>query len=142
MIRGVIAGLLLVLAGAAAALEPVAYHDAAEEARFRALAQELRCVMCQNQSLADSNAPIAQDLRKQILVLMRQGQDDAQIKDYLVQRYSEFVLYRPPLEPATWPLWFGPLAVLLIGAGVVAAIVRRQARRAPAAPPAEDDQEW
>ena len=120
---------------------PLRFHGAAEEARFHALTLQLRCVMCQNQSLADSNALIALQLRREVLELMRKGMSDAQIKDYLVQRYGEFVLYKPKLEGGTLLLWIGPAVVLLAGAGVVAAIVRR---RKPAANPAasDDGQEW
>ena len=118
---------------------PLQFQDAAEEARFHALAAELRCVMCQNQSLADSNAQIAYDLRAEVLQLMREGRTDAQIKQFLVQRYGEFVLYRPQVESGTWLLWFGPLLLVLVGGFVVARIVRRRAR-APVA--ADDAQEW
>lgn len=118
---------------------PLQFQDAAEEARFHALASELRCVMCQNQSLADSNALIALSLRHEVLELMRKGQTDAQIKDFLVARYGEFVLYKPRVEPDTWLLWLGPLALLMIGAGVVTVIIRK---RSPGALPADDRQEW
>ena len=118
---------------------PLEFRDAAEETRFHALAGELRCVMCQNQSLADSNALIALQLRREVLELMRQGRSDAQIKDYLVQRYGEFVLYKPRVEGRTWLLWLGPVLVLLAGAGAVAAIVRP---RKPASITADDGQEW
>ena len=153
-VRALLLGLLLALAAGAALAQagppptPIEFRDAAEEARFRELSVQLRCVMCQNQSLADSDAPIAHDLRQQVLALMREGRSDAQIKDYLVERYSEFVLYSPPVKPATWGLWFGPLLVLLAGAGVIIAIVRRHARALPTAPAdvagtkTEDDQEW
>lgn len=126
---------------AAADLAPPQFTDEAEQARFHHLTSELRCVMCQNQSLADSNALIALQLRREVLELMRKGMSDAQIKDYLVQRYGEFVLYKPRLEGGTLLLWIGPAVVLLAGAGVVAAIVRR---RKPAAKPAagDDEQEW
>ncbi|MFY2765130.1 cytochrome c-type biogenesis protein [Arenimonas sp. MALMAid1274] len=133
---------MMLLAGLAAAMEPIRFTDAAEEARFRALAAELRCVMCQNQSLADSNAQIAHDLRLQVLGLMREGRTDAQIKEYLVARYSDFVLYNPPVRPATWLLWFGPGLLLVGGAVVVAVVVRRRAAGAPASSPSEDSQEW
>ena len=120
---------------------PLQFHDAAEEARFHALTLQLRCVMCQNQSLADSNALIALQLRREVLDLMRQGKSDDAIKEYLVQRYGEFVLYKPRLEGGTLLLWIGPAVVLLAGAGVVAAIVHR--RKSPAATVAGDDgQEW
>lgn len=128
---------------------PLEFRDAAEEARFHALAAELRCVMCQNQSLADSNAQIAHDLRAEVLSLMRQGRSDDEVKQFLVQRYGEFVLYRPQVEAGTWLLWFGPLLLLLGGAGVVWRIVRARSRdAAPSAGPRGDadasrqEQEW
>jgi len=134
---------LLMLASLfAAAAAPIEFRDAAEEARFRALSAELRCVMCQNQSLADSNAQIAEDLRRQVLDLMREGKSDDEIKDYLVARYSDFVLYNPPVKPSTWLLWFGPALILLGGAAVLVAVVRRRAAAAPAVPPPNDSQEW
>ncbi len=129
-IRVMLALVLLAFAAAAFATEPTAYRSAAEETRFRALATSLRCVMCQNESLADSTAPIAHDLRREILDLMRAGKSNAQIRDYLVARYGEFVLYSPRVEPATWLLWFGPPLLLLIGLGTVIAIVRRRAAKA------------
>lgn len=119
---------------------PLHYRNPAEEARFHALADELRCVQCQNQSLADSNAQIAQDLRREILVLMQKGHSDAEIKHFLVERYGEFVLYRPLLESRTWLLWFGPLALLLTGIVLVVRRVRRQPR--DILPPTDDSQEW
>lgn len=119
---------------------PLAFHDRAEEARFRALVTELRCVMCQNQSLADSNAMVAQDLRREVLALMRQGRSDAQIEDYLVARYGEFVLYKPRVEERTWLLWFGPVALLLAGGLVVAFVVRRHAGGRAVVD--DDAQEW
>jgi len=121
---------------------PLQFRDAAEERRFHALVAELRCVMCQNQSLADSNAQIAVDLRREILQLMREGRSDAEIKDFLVARYGEFVLYRPPMDGKNLLLWFGPALVLLLGGWLVARIVR--GRAAPDAPstPADDEQEW
>lgn len=133
---------LITLGAVASAQQPIVYRDQAEEQRFRALTAELRCVMCQNQSLADSNAPIAVDLRNEVLDLMREGNSDAQIKHYLVERYSEFVLYKPPVRPMTWLLWFGPGLLILGGGILIAMIVRKHARNAPASPPADDHQEW
>jgi len=120
---------------------PLQFTDATEEARFHRLTAELRCVMCQNQSLADSNAQIAHDLRREVLDLMRQGKDDAQVKQFLVERYGEFVLYKPDVAPATYILWFGPLLLLLAGGVWVGRIVAKRAKQ-PA--PATDDteQEW
>ncbi|RBD96395.1 cytochrome c-type biogenesis protein CcmH, partial [Xanthomonas oryzae pv. oryzae] len=105
---------------------PLRYASAEEEARFHALTAELRCVQCQNQSLADSNAQIAQDLRREVLALMHEGRSDAQIRQFLVARYGEFVLYRPRVESRTWLLWFGPLLVLLLGVGAVVLVVRKR----------------
>ena len=139
-----LAALLLApgLAGAQAVRDatPLEFRDTAEERRFNALVSELRCVMCQNQSLADSNAQIARDLRNEVLELMRQGETDREIKDFLVARYGEFVLYRPQVESKTWLLWFGPALVLLAGGFVVAGLVRR--RSSVAAPQNDDEQEW
>ena len=119
---------------------PLQFTDAAEETRFHRLAAELRCVMCQNQSLADSDAQIANDLRREVLALMQQGRSDAEIKQFLVQRYGEFVLYRPEVSRATWVLWFGPLLLLLAGALVVWRIIVRRGSGKPV--PLDDRQEW
>lgn len=120
---------------------PLQFNDAAEEARFHKLTAELRCVMCQNQSLADSNAQIAVDLRHEVLDLMREGRSDQQIRDFLVARYGEFVLYRPRVSPTTWLLWFGPLLFVLVGGVVIRRLLRRD--RAATPPVADDDtQEW
>ena len=147
--RALQAGLLaLLLAGLSPAapaqvgtdVAPLQFNDAAEERRFRALVSELRCVMCQNQSLADSNAQIAHDLRREVLALMREGRSDAEVRDFLVARYGEFVLYRPRMDAATWLLWLGP-ALLLLGGGVaLARIVRRRSGRGAVAD--DDAQEW
>ena len=131
----------LLLAGMARALDPIEYQSPAEEARFKALAAELRCVMCQNQSIADSNAPIAHDLRMEVLRLMREGRSDEQIKQYLVERYSDFVLYQPPLRPGTWLLWAGPFLLLLAG-GVAMAMVIRRKQQQPADSANGGDGEW
>lgn len=140
---GLLAATLLALlfATRAFAIDPLPFENAAEEARFRALAAELRCVMCQNQSLADSNAMIAQDLRREVFELMREGRSDDEIKHFLVERYGEFVLYKPPVQGRTFLLWFGPLLVLLGGAAAVFVIVRKRAASAPPVPPASGD-EW
>lgn len=122
---------LLPVLCAAQAIQPLPFRDHAEEVRFQHLSAELRCPMCQNETLADSNAPIAHDLRRQVFEMMQAGKSDDEIKAYLVDRYSQFVLYKPPVEPSTWLLWFGPLALLAIGGIVVAVQVRRRARQAP-----------
>jgi cytochrome c-type biogenesis protein CcmH len=119
---------------------PLQFSDAAEARRFHALVAELRCVMCQNQSLADSNAQIAHDLRREVLALIRAGKSDPEIKDFLVARYGEFVLYRPRLAGKTWLLWLGPGLLLLGGGFAIARIVRRRASHGPIAN--DDAQEW
>ncbi len=120
-------------------IAPPQFRNAVEERRFHALAAELRCVKCQNQSLADSNAQVAHDLRAEVLELMREGRTDAEIETYLVQRYGEFVLYRPRVDASTWLLWFGPLALLAVGAVVIVRLARRR-RDAPLAH--DETQEW
>jgi cytochrome c-type biogenesis protein CcmH len=148
--RRIVCSLLLLPALALAAIDPLPFADQAEEARFRALAEELRCMVCQNQNLADSDAPLARDLRREVFDLMRQGLSDREIKDFLVQRYSQFVLYRPPVQSTTLLLWFGPVLVLLGGVVAVALIIRRRtralaaqggARERPAALP-ESEETW
>jgi cytochrome c-type biogenesis protein CcmH len=133
---------LLAFSFAARAIDPMPFADAAEEARFRALAAELRCVMCQNQSLADSNAMIAQDLRREVFDLMQQGKSDEEIKIFLTERYTEFVLYRPRVEPRTWLIWFGPAALLLAGAIAVIVIVRKRGGPKPPDGPPESEVDW
>ncbi len=119
---------------------PLQFRDTVEETRFHDLVSELRCVMCQNQSLADSNAQIAVDLRREVLDLMREGRSDPEVRDFLVARYGEFVLYRPRVSGTTWLLWFGPLLFALGGGAVVWRLLRR-GRNAP--PPGDDEtQEW
>lgn len=92
-----------------------AISDPAKEARLKSLAEELRCLVCQNQTLADSQAELAVDLRNQVKAMIDQDQSDAQIKRYLVDRYGDFVLYKPPMQGNTWALWAGPFALLLLG---------------------------
>ncbi len=100
--------------------------------RFKRLSEELRCLVCQNQTLADSNAELAVDLKRQIETLLTQGQSDAQIRDYMVARYGDFVLYRPPLQRTTWLLWFGPFG-MLAGGALIWWLVQRRNRLARAA---------
>lgn len=100
-------------------------QDSPNEERARHLAEHFRCVVCQNQSLADSNASLAADLRARIREQVEQGASDEEIQAYMVRRYGDFVLYRPPVKPVTWALWFGPFAVLTAGAIVMARFIRR-----------------
>ena len=113
---------------AAQAIDPLPFKDHAQEVRFQNLTRQLRCLVCQNENLADSNADLARDLRHEVFGLMQQGKSDEQIKQYLVDRYSDFVLYDPPVKPSTWLLWFGPGLFLLLGAAVVLVTVRKRGR--------------
>ena len=109
--------------------------DAQLDARVHALSQQLRCVVCQNQTLADSQAELAVDLRRQIREQLRAGAGDEAVKAYLAQRYGDFVLYDPPLTPSTGLLWFGPLLLLALAA---LAVVRSRLRRRAAAAPLDE----
>lgn len=102
--------------------------SAAEQSeRMKRLSEELRCLVCQNQTLADSNAELAVDLKRQIETLMREGRSDDDIRDYMVARYGDFVLYKPPVKRSTWVLWFGPFAMLASG-GLLWWLVQRRSR--------------
>ncbi len=101
-------------------------EDPVLEKRMIGLAENLRCLVCQNESLASSHAELAEDLRREVREQMAQGKDDQQIIDYLVARYGDFVLYDPPVKSYTVVLWFGPLAMLLIGVGVLVFQLRKR----------------
>lgn len=118
-------GLLLSL-GAPAAIDTHEFDSEAERQRFRTLTEELRCPKCQNQNIADSNAPIANDLRAEIYRMLDEGRSNDEIVEHLVLRYGDFVRYQPPLNAATLLLWFGPAALLLGGLGALLLIVRRR----------------
>ncbi len=102
-------------------------EDPILEARLKAMSHELRCLVCQNQTLADSDAPLAEDLRKEIRTQMREGKTDQEVVDYLVARYGDFVRYRPPVNNSTALLWFGPFILLLIGGFVLFRVLKKQA---------------
>jgi len=128
-----IAAAALALAGSARAVTPdEQLADPKLEARARALSQELRCVVCQNQSIDDSAAPLAHDLRVILRERLAAGDSDKQAVDYLVRRYGDFVLLRPPFQADTVALWLGPLAVLLLGGTGAALYMRGRARAAEA----------
>lgn len=109
------------------------------EARVLAIAEELRCLVCQNETIAASNADLAVDLRKQIRIKLTQGQSQRQILDFMVERYGDFVLYRPPLKPTTALLWIGPFALLALAATLMAINIRR--RREALAPLSDAESE-
>jgi cytochrome c-type biogenesis protein CcmH len=110
---------------------PLAHADAALDARLKALENQLRCLVCQNQTLAESNAPLAEDLRKEVRDLAANGRSDDDIRAYLVARYGDFVLYKPPVKPTTYVLWFGPFALLAAGFIAWWTLVRRRRRAEP-----------
>jgi cytochrome c-type biogenesis protein CcmH len=115
---------------------PAQSPGAALDARLKKLETELRCLVCQNQTLADSNADLADDLRREVRELAVAGKSDDEIKAYLVARYGDFVLYNPPVKPTTWVLWFGPFALAIGGAGLWWVILRRRAKTTASAPDA------
>lgn len=123
---------LLTLVAEAKEAVPMA-ADEAVEARMVAISDELRCLVCQNESLSGSRAELAQDLRREIRSLIKQGKSDAEIMDFMVDRYGDFVRYRPPLKATTYLLWFGPF-LLLVGAIVALVLhLRRRSRQVEAA---------
>jgi len=107
------------------------YEFSSEEnqARYKALTKELRCPKCQNQDIADSNAPIASDMRREVYRLLEDGQDDRTIVSFMVDRFGEFVSYKPKVKPATYLLWYGPWAILLLGVVVIALMAGRRATK-------------
>ena len=137
IVRVAIVALLIAGATAADKTDTPAPRDtvagmSALDARLKRLESELRCLVCQNQTLADSNADLADDLRREVRALALQGKSDEEIKAYLVTRYGDFVLYNPPVKPLTWILWLGPFALLAGGGAVWWVVLRRRARAEPA----------
>ena len=133
----------LIALGAAPALAIVAgeqLNDPVLEARARALGKELRCLVCQNQSIDDSNADLAKDLRRIVRERLVAGDSDGDIKSYLVSRYGDFVLLKPPFKAKTYALWLGPALILLLGGAGVAVYLRGQARQPETAAPLTDDE--
>ncbi|NQZ21005.1 MAG: cytochrome c-type biogenesis protein CcmH [Colwellia sp.] len=110
----------------ASPVDTYVFQDKVTEIRFNALNKELRCPKCQNQNLADSNSPIAADLRREVYELLQQGKADIEIVDFMVARYGEFVLYRPRVSSLTYILWYGPAGLLFVGVIVVVVILRRK----------------
>ena len=130
--------LILPLAYAGEAM-PVA-DDVALEERVMAVSSELRCLVCQNQTIADSHAELAVDLRNQVREKLRQGMSEQEIKDYMVARYGDFVLYRPLMKRSTWLLWFGPFLLLILAFGVLIAKLRQRRKTMQQAPALSADE--
>lgn len=142
--RALLIALLILFSPSLWAIDPLPFADGEQEERFRVLVAELRCVQCQNQNLADSDALIAKDLRKEIFEQMQAGRSDEEIVDFLVERYGEFVLYRPEFSGKNLLLWLGPLLIVVFGGiGIVMHMRRRAANSQPAASaPIAEDIDW
>lgn len=133
-------GLLLCCSAlqATTTLESFTFETPQQEQHFKDLIEELRCLVCQNQSLADSDAELAHDLRAEVYGMMQEGKSDAEIIEFLVARYGDFVLYNPPVKPSTWLIWFGPFVLLLVAAGLLTRSLQRQ-RQVPQEDISADD---
>ena len=115
-------------------------QDPVAEKRLNGISEELRCLVCQNESIAGSRADLAVDLRREIRTMIKDGKSDAQILEFMVERYGDFVLYRPPVKPVTWALWFGPGILLLLAGYGVWRLVRRKPESADAETPLTEAQ--
>ncbi|MEL0586246.1 MAG: cytochrome c-type biogenesis protein [Candidatus Thiodiazotropha sp. (ex. Lucinoma kazani)] len=124
----------------AATLAEYTFENPNQDEDFRAIIEEMRCLVCQNESLAGSNAELAVDLRNEIYDMMKRGQNKDEIIDFMVSRYGDFVLYNPPLKPTTYAIWFGPLIVFLIGGVVLFRILKRKSRTQETELSAEEQQ--
>ncbi len=114
-------------------------EDPAVEQRLVAISEEMRCLVCQNESLSASRSDLAQDLRRELRTLIRQGKSDAEIRDFMVSRYGDFVLYRPRVKPETWLLWAGPFVLMGVAVMVLLVYLRRRNRAVPEAELTEDE---
>lgn len=141
MIRAALVLAISLLATTAAAVDSgQRFEDAAEQARYERLIRDLRCLVCRSESIADSNATLAGDLRREVERLMREGRSDAEIYDFMTARYGDFVLMRPPVAARTWLLWVGPALFLAGGLVTVLVVVRRRSRAAAANPATLDEE--
>ncbi len=122
-------------------MEPLTFDTPEQEARYQNLIRELRCTVCQNQNLIESNAPLAVDLRRQISLMVKDGAENKEVVDYMVARYGDFVLFRPPMNRTTYLLWFGPGALLLISLSALGLILYRRRSQLGPAPLSEDEQQ-
>mgnify|MGYP001027008895 FL=1 len=129
MLRASLVAVLLVLGGTALAIDAQdAFDDPVLQERYENINRELRCLVCQNQTIADSNATLAQDLRREVRDMIAAGQTDAQIREFMIERYGDFVLYRPRMTAGNLLLWAAPVLLLVIGAIVLVRVVRRRAQ--------------
>lgn len=124
-----VATMVLICASPAFAIDSApAFEDPAQQARYEHLTHQLRCLVCRSETIADSNAELAADLRRQLRELMQAGKSDKQILQYMTDRYGEYVLYDPPVVPRTWLLWAAPILLLLGGAATAAVVIMRKSR--------------
>lgn len=122
--------------GAVAMDQGPAFEDPVQQERYQRLARELRCPKCRTESIADSNIPVSADLRRQVRELMAAGKTDEEIKRYMTDRYGEYLLFKPPVVPRTWLLWAAPV-LLVVGGGIVAAIVISRKAKLPDTDPSD-----
>jgi cytochrome c-type biogenesis protein CcmH len=127
-------------AGTGLAIDAERLDDPVLQERYEKLVHELRCLVCQNETIADSNAMLAADLRSELREMIKAGKTDAEIRVFLTERYGDFVLYKPPVTPRTWLLWAAPALLLFGGAAVAALVVVRRARAARANPAALEEE--
>jgi cytochrome c-type biogenesis protein CcmH len=125
--------LTLSLKSVAAPIETFKFDSPETEKVFHKLSEELRCLVCQNQNIAESNADLAKDLRLEIYTMLTQGKSEDEIVDFMVERYGDYVLYRPPFKPMTWLLWFGPVIIFVLGLGFVVRFMKSQSSDEPPA---------
>jgi cytochrome c-type biogenesis protein CcmH len=136
-LRALLLAIVLLCAQSVFAIDSApAFDDPVQQARYERLARELRCLVCRSETIADSNAQLAADLRRQLRELMAAGKSDAEIMQYMTDRYGDYVLYKPPVLPRTWVLWAAPV-LLLLGGGVTAAVVIARKSRLPDTDPAD-----
>jgi len=130
----------VLFAGSALGIDAERLDDPVLQQRYEHLTRELRCLVCQNETIADSTASLAADLRREVREMMKEGKSDAEIRAFLTERYGDFVLYLPPVSPRTWLLWAAPALLLLGGVAVAALVIRRRARTARANPAALEEE--
>ena len=141
MMRAAVMAACLLLSPLAGAVDSgQRFEDAAEQARYERLIRDLRCLVCRSESIADSNATLAADLRREVETLIRDGQSDAEIYAFMTERYGDFILLKPPVAPRTWLLWAAPALFLAGGLAIVLVIVRRRARIARTNPAALEEE--
>ncbi|RLT92645.1 cytochrome c-type biogenesis protein CcmH [Ketobacter sp.] len=129
--RALLILVLMMGSSAFATIDAYEFNDLEKEQRFRVLIGELRCPKCQNQNISDSNAGLAKDIKDRTYRLINEGKSNREITDYMVERYGDFITYRPPMKPATWFLWFGPFVLTLLALTI---LLVRKLRAQPSAP--------